>query len=63
MSKKQAGKERVYSPYTFTSLFIIKESQDRNSNRAGNWKQELMQRPFRDAGYWLASHGLLSLLS
>jgi hypothetical protein len=30
-----------------TSLFIIKESQDRNSNRAGTWKQELMQRLLR----------------
>jgi hypothetical protein len=26
-------------------------------------KQELMQRPWRDALYWLASPGLLSLLS
>ena len=28
-------------------------SQDRNSNRAGSWRQELMQRPWRDAAYWL----------
>jgi hypothetical protein len=26
-------------------------------------KQELMQRPWRDVPYWLASPGLLSLLS
>jgi hypothetical protein len=26
-------------------------------------KQELMQRPWRDVPYWLASSGLLSLLS
>ncbi|MES9327413.1 hypothetical protein ABEQ90_12290, partial [Cutibacterium acnes] len=26
-------------------------------------KQELMQRPWRDVTYWLASPGLLSLLS
>jgi hypothetical protein len=26
-------------------------------------KQELMQRPWRDATYWLASSGLLNLLS
>jgi hypothetical protein len=26
-------------------------------------KQELMQKPWRDVLYWLASHGLLSLLS
>jgi hypothetical protein len=44
-------------------LFITKESQDRNSPRAGTWRQELMQRPWRGAVYWLASPGLLSLLS
>jgi hypothetical protein len=26
-------------------------------------EQELMQRPWRSAAYWLAPHGLLSLLS
>jgi hypothetical protein len=31
--------------------------------RAGTWRQKLMQRPWRDAAYWLVSHGLLSLLS
>ena len=49
--------------YTSTSLFIIKGSQDRNSNRARTWRQELTQRPWRGATYWLAPHGLLSLLS
>ena len=44
-------------------LFIIEESQDRKSNRAGSWEQELMQKPWRDAAYWLAYPGLLSLLS
>ena len=29
---------------------------------AGTWRQELMQRPWRDVAYWLASLGLLSLL-
>ena len=33
----------VYLAYTCTSLFIIRGSQDRNSNRAGTWRQELMQ--------------------
>jgi hypothetical protein len=46
MIKKQVGRERVYLAYTSTLLFITKGSQDRNSSRAGNWRQELMQRPW-----------------
>jgi hypothetical protein len=42
---------------------IIKGSQDWNSTKAGTWRQELMQRPWRNAAYWLAPHGLLILLS
>jgi hypothetical protein len=38
-------------------------SQDRNSNRKGTWRQKLMQKPWKGASYWLALHGLLSLLS
>jgi len=38
-------------------------NQDRNSNRAETRRQELMQRPWRGAEYWLAPHGLLHLLS
>jgi hypothetical protein len=52
-----------YPAYTSTLLFITKGSQDRNSHRAGTSRQELMQRPWRDVTYWLASPGLLSLLS
>lgn len=47
----------------FISLSIIKGNQDRNSNRAGTWRQGLMQRPWSCALYFLVSHGLLSLLS
>jgi hypothetical protein len=63
MSKKQVEEERVYSAYTSTLLFITKESQDRNSHRVGTWRQELMQRPWKGAAYWLASSDLLSFLS
>jgi hypothetical protein len=64
LTKKQVGEERVYSAYTSTLLFITKGSQDRNSHRAGTWRQELMmQRPRRDAAYWITSPSLLSLLS
>ena len=48
------------------TLFIIKGSQNMNSDRAGTWKQELKQRlwrtwkqelkqrPWRSVDYWLA---------
>jgi hypothetical protein len=36
MTKKQVGEERVYSAYNFMLLFIIKGSQDWNSNRSGS---------------------------
>ena len=41
MTKKQVGEERVDSAYISTLLFITKGSQDRNSLRAGTWRQEL----------------------
>ena len=62
MTKKQVGEESVYSAYTSILVFITKGSLDRHSNRAGTWRQELMQRPWRRAAYWLVLHGLLSLL-
>lgn len=55
------GVEKVYLAYTFTSLFINEGSQ-KNANGARNWRQELMQRPQRNAAYWLAPPGLFSLL-
>jgi hypothetical protein len=52
MTKKQVGEERAYLAYTSILLFITKGSQDWNSSRSR-----------RDVLYWLASPGLLSLLS
>jgi hypothetical protein len=41
----------------------VMEDRTGTQNRAGTWRaQELMQRPWRGAAYWLASHGLLNLL-
>jgi hypothetical protein len=60
MTKKQVGEQRVYSAYTPILLFITKGSQDELKQVR---KQELMQRPWRDVPSWLASPGLLSLLS
>jgi hypothetical protein len=61
MTKKQVREERVYSAYTsiFTCSSLRKSGQKLKQVR----KQELMQRPWRDVLYWLASPGLLSLLS
>jgi hypothetical protein len=39
----------------------LKEARMESQGR-GTWRQELMQRPWRSVAYWLASHGLLSLL-
>jgi hypothetical protein len=51
--------------YTCTALFIIEGSQDRNSNRAGALRQELMQTEAFGGGvaYCLTPCGLLNLLS
>jgi hypothetical protein len=51
--QKQLGEKRVSLASTSTSVFL-KGSQDRNSSRAGTWRQVLMQRPQRGAAYWLA---------
>jgi hypothetical protein len=60
MTKKQVGEERVYSAWA--SILVLR-SQDRNSHRAVTWREELIQRPWRDVTYWLAFLGLLILLS
>ena len=53
---------RAYLAYACVSLFILKGSQDRNSNRGGPWLEELMQKPWRNTVYWLAHFGLFNLL-
>jgi hypothetical protein len=44
-------------------MSITEGNQDRHSHRAGTWRQELIQGPWRGAAYWLAPWGLFSLLS
>jgi hypothetical protein len=63
MTKKQVGEETVYLAYTSTWYSITEGSQERNSNRIGTWRQELMQRSCKVAAYWLVSRGLLNLIS
>jgi hypothetical protein len=60
--EKQVVEERVYLAYTSISLFIIQGSQYRNSDKAGTWRQKLVQRLWSDAAYWRVLHGLFSLL-
>jgi hypothetical protein len=60
MTKKQVGEERVYSAYTFHIAVHHQRKSGLELKQAR--KQELMQRPWRDVIYWLASPGLLSLL-
>jgi hypothetical protein len=51
--KKQAEEERTYLAYAFTFQFITKGSQQGMiSNKAGSWRQELMQRAWRSVAYW-----------
>jgi hypothetical protein len=61
MTKKQFGEERVYSAYTFHIAVDHQRMSGLELKQVR--KQELMQRPRRDALYWFASPGLLSLLS
>jgi hypothetical protein len=43
-------------------LPIVGGNQDRNSNSVETWMQELMQKAWRGAAYWLVSHVLLICL-
>jgi hypothetical protein len=61
MTKKQVGEERVYSAYTFH--IAVNHQRKSGLELRQVMKQELMQRPRRDVTDWLASPGLLSLLS
>jgi hypothetical protein len=55
--QEQLGKERIY----FILQLIVHQSEE--ELKAGTWRQELMQRLWRGAAYWLAPHGFFSLLS
>jgi hypothetical protein len=52
----------LFGHYTPTSKFTIEGSQE-HGLRAGTGRQEVLQRPWRGAAYWLAPPGLLSLVS
>lgn len=56
------GRGSVYSSLIFQVTVITEGSQSKNP-KAGTWTQELMQRPWKSATYWLSLHGLFSLFS
>lgn len=62
-TKNKVGKEGVYLTYTYTSLFIMEGSLNRNSINAETCRQKLMQRPLRSAAYCLVPYILFSLFS
>jgi hypothetical protein len=53
MTKKHVGEERVYSAYTFH--IAVDHQRMTGLELKHVRKQELMQRPWRDVLYWLAS--------
>jgi hypothetical protein len=61
MTKKQVGEERVYFSLHCHTAFHHQRKSELELKQVR--KQELMQRPWRDATYWLVSPGLLSLLA
>ena len=69
MTKQHIVEVRVYLPYSslffwYSSIsFIIEGMHDRNSRKARVKGQELVQRPWRTAGYRLASLGSITISS
>jgi hypothetical protein len=53
MTTKQIGEKRVYSAYTFHIAVNLQRMSGLELRQVR--KQDLMQRPWRDATYWLAS--------
>jgi hypothetical protein len=63
MTKKQVGEERVYLAYTSILLFITKEVRTGTQAGQNAGADAEATEGYRDILYWLASPGLLSLLS
>jgi hypothetical protein len=61
--KSKLGRKGLFGLHFQITVYHGRNIEDRDSSRAGIWRQELKQRPWKDTAYWLASRGLLSLLS
>jgi hypothetical protein len=53
------GEERFYLVYISILLFLIEESHNRNSDRVEILRQDLIQRQWRSAAYWLSHPAFL----
>ena len=49
--KKQFGEGMVYFIHNPKIQFISNSTKGRNSSKAGTWRQELTQRPWRGVAY------------
>ena len=58
---KHLGQERVCFHLKLT--IVHHDGKSGQELWWGTWRQALMERPWRNPAYWLAPHGLLSLLS
>ena len=62
--QKQAGEKGFIWLIPLHHSPLVEEEKSREElKQAGTWRQELMQRSWRNTVYWLIQHGLLSLLS
>lgn len=59
-TESNLGKRKVYLAYTSISQSIIQERQEGTQGR--NLEAGAEQRPKRHGSYWVAPHGLLSLV-
>jgi hypothetical protein len=50
----QSNTENQLQTHTLRSWSTIRENRDRNLNRAGIWRQELMQKLWKDAADWIS---------
>jgi hypothetical protein len=65
MIKHHDQKQLVRKGFILLTLLYhsLSSREVRAEIKAGTWRQELVQRPWRNVAYWLTPHALLNLLS